>query len=286
MNHGIGTGAWRWALGASIASVCVAGPALAEEPSDAERAVLLLGVFEGHGIVEPKDEKRAREMVAWAQRAAAPCASAYLERGGGTGAQGQRCPGVRDPGPDAASAILDALNDPRTSARSPRFATNFEYLAQTLANMRRPEVVPVLIRALERLALRTRYPDGYNVTDSAYQASTRVQVIDAALEVITLTTQSLARRDSEQERVDAIVGAWRKWFEAHGSEPRAVWEQRALKEAEEQIASGREGAASDVLVIVLRDPVTRARARALLPAYRQKLGAYSSELKDALKRYR
>ena len=80
-----------------------------------------------------------------------------------------------------------------------------------------------------------------------------------------------------------MAQSWRKWLDAHGGETREQWEQRALALAQERIASGTREGASKALVTVLRDRVTRARARALVPSYRQRFGELSYEVKAALK---
>ena len=147
-------------------------------------------------------------------------------------------------GPDAASAILDALDDPRTYM--PYRDKAFSSLLQTLGEVGRADVIPVLITGLERLEARKELPDrrvadhGRNHERALHQVLANLTFVDDVLQT--------------------DWKGWSSWYERHGKEPRSVWRADSIALASAHLSNPNPCVAERAGIRLAGFPETRARA--------------------------
>jgi hypothetical protein len=205
--------------------VAFAAPRAAQAEDDA-----LVGLFERHGVEHPKDPVLRRRALVAAQHLSLQCKRYYQVRGGGTGLENAACrDGMREMariGPASAAAILDVLDDPRIQGDE-RGEAPFPALLQALGATGRAELVPVLLRALQRMEDRGASSDA-RVRDFG---QTYAPNLLHELSVITfLTGLDVYAIDKARGRDSAITAQdFAEWYELHGRESREQWRLQALK---------------------------------------------------------
>ena len=234
------------------------GPA---KPPQQVMPKLLRGLFEGHGVVPPKDSRRARAARRLAHRLAQTCLQPMRAAGGGGLVLARPCVSPAIAKHDDAAAILDELNDLRSwpVGPFPMDGDSWHALLEALAKTGRADVVPVLITALERLELRARYPEGLRVANEQDSPWDRFRVVVGCLQRLTYqdidSPSSSAAKPSEFLEV---VEAWRAWFAAHGEEARAEWRAKTLEQVRRAIRSGTLDERARAVDWLLRTAGTRA----------------------------
>lgn len=215
--------------GAILALSALFGPvAKAEEP-------VLIGLFEGHGIAPPADPARARAAIAMAQRIHDLCGSLYQHRAGGTGVAGRPCAVTKGVaaslGRDAAAALLDILDEPRKMGS---MRDNFIELVGALADTGREDVVPILIRAMERMDARKELHDprvaefGWSWRDAMDSALIRLTYLERYERAWSM--------GSSTDLLSRAAAGWRSFWEANKHKSRATWKAESIARARESFA--------------------------------------------------
>jgi hypothetical protein len=190
-----------------------------------------VGLFEGHGVVEPKDPVIRRRARVAAQRLSLQCYQYYQVRGGGTGVESAGCRDgeleLKRLGPFAAAAILDVLDEPRVCEDVHGAA--FPALVRALGNTGRGDLVPIILRALNRISERE------SVDDPRVKAFGREYVGDLlqALGTLTFVTglELYALDSSRDPNSSPVFKDFIDWYAAHENESRDQWRQQALQQA-------------------------------------------------------
>jgi hypothetical protein len=190
-----------------------------------------VGLFEGHGVVEPKEPVIRRRARVAAQRLSLQCYQYYQVRGGGTGVESTGCRDgeleLKRLGPDAAAAILDVLDEPRLC--EDEHGAAFPALVRALGNTGRGELVPIILRALDRIGERE------SVDDPKVKAFGREYVGDLlqALGTLTFVTglELYALDSSRDPNSPPVLEEFVKWYAVHKNESRDQWRQQALHHA-------------------------------------------------------
>jgi hypothetical protein len=190
-----------------------ASPARAEDPA-------LLGMFEGHGVARPADAKAARAAERAVNRVLDLC---YSYWGAGfeiNGTDERACDAaakeVENKRVDAAPFILDALEFGEVDG-----AWRYRLLG-SLARSGREDVVPALVRALERHVARTpsRLGEEYRYISLSDLTDALEWITHAAPADMAPWKKELAPKEKAE--------AWRAWLAKNGGKKRAEW----LKESQ------------------------------------------------------
>jgi hypothetical protein len=227
----------------------------------------LVGLFEGHGISPAEDPVTRRRAAVAAQRLSLLCAQFYQVRGGGTGAENTECRDgeleLKRIGPASAAAILDVLDEPRVQGyeRGEPLAA----LVRALSNTGRADLVPVLLKALERLDAREP------LSDQRVQAFGRNHVDDLikALSTLTyVTSLDLHAMDTSRGYSDAPTAYdFATWYAVHAKESRADWRKQAIERTQGLLKSANPEAFSAAQCRLVEFSETKATAIARLKAY-------------------
>lgn len=218
-----------------------AGPETLAPEIEAE---LLLGPFEGHGLLPPKNPKKALRARVIAQRLAQPCRKVSENRSGGTTLGPSACKTETITSAEL-PAILDQLNDATIPVwtESDHWMTSKTYssMLDVVGSVGKETAVKPLITALHRYALRETYADYFAVE---LEAHARFAAVESALRKITFHR---VERDGDLRyypktekppvlTLTDVVARWRKWREAHGDDSRASWRLAALTAARARLA--------------------------------------------------
>lgn len=252
----------RRKLASLLVAVALGAPrlAFAEVP--------LVGLFEGHGIAPPRDPELARRAQVAAQRLSLRCQS-FDEQSGlpvtTVCSDSERA--LAELGPDAAAAILDVLDEPRICTEEKENDPLYPAMLRALANTGRMELVPILLRASNRLAARADLADRRIERFARHYAY--VDGLEDALVVLTYVTpkdaQVLDPAWSKEHRFG--VPYFVHWYEAHQNESRAVWRNQAIARAQKLQRDSDRDTASWARCRLVEFTETRADAIARLKAH-------------------
>jgi hypothetical protein len=227
----------------------------------------LVGLFEGHGIAPADDPVTRRRAAVAAQRLSLLCQQYYQVRGGGTGAENTECRDgeleLKRIGPASAAAILDVLDEPRVQGyeRCEPLAA----LIRALSNTGRADLVPVLLKALERLDAREHLSDqrvqafGRNHVDSLLQA------LSTLTYVTSLDLYAINRSRGYSDAPTAYDFA--TWYAAHAKESRAEWRKQAIERTQALLKDSKPEAFSAAQCRLVAFTETKVAAVARLKAY-------------------
>jgi hypothetical protein len=217
-------------LAAALVVLFGANAALSAEPP-------LVGLFEGHGIAPPADPAKALAAQVAAQRLSLQCYYFWARDEGGVQREVRPCDGAaarsrEQLGPDAAAAILDVLDHPRTDRSERSTVATMGWLLDALVGTGRADVVPVLIRALERLSARRALSDARVRAQFEDEWQKLVQAIEAITYWPTpVGTDSPGDGEGGGDAVLADTARkWRAWYEVHGKETLGEWREAKIAE--------------------------------------------------------
>ena len=246
-----------WARTAALAACAMLGAPATVLAADNPP---LVGLFEGHGIAPPADPARARLAMLAARQLSRPCGCPGREESQIAALESCPCAAAErtlaELGPDAAAAILDVLDQRQVYVWEGIEGYLFspaDVVLRALARTRRADVVPILVRAMDRLqALNESHKDLVEGCDpqgseiACYGVFRRWRSFLIPLEEITgaLTIG------------DDVLGFWRRWLQQHERESAAEWQATATAEARRVL---RNRSADDSSVAVAAQRLARYR---------------------------
>jgi hypothetical protein len=252
----------RYSQVAALCAVWLGAPSRA----DAEE-LALLGLFEDHVLAQPTDLTLRRRALIAAQRLSLQCRYYYQVRGGGTGVESTDCGdgerALARIGPESAAAILDVLDEPRV--QGDQRGGPFPALVRALAHTGRVELVPILLRAAERLEQREGLEDP---RVQGFASSYGSNLLEALGTLTYVTGHDLfALGTSRDFNATPDRAAYLDWYETHKNESRTEWRRQAIARALELLHNDNAEVASWARCRLATFPETKAQAIARLKAH-------------------